>query len=152
MSIAKTLLGAARLVPQTGETGWGSEVTQIVLDLIDSNNITVQRLASGSLVMAYNVATAAALAGGATLTQTARVMRVASTGGAVILDTTTPITAGEYDEQQLEIQGTDNVDTVEIQDSGNASLNGLIVLSDGTRLCLSWDAANMVWREKSRNN
>ncbi len=46
MSIAKTLLGQVRQVFTVGETGWGPETTQILLDLIDSNNITVQKLAS----------------------------------------------------------------------------------------------------------
>jgi hypothetical protein len=69
-----------------------------------------------------------------------------------VLDTTTPIAAGQADQQQLELWGTDNVNTVEVRDSGNVSLNGMIVLSLGTHLHLAWDSGGMVWREKSRNN
>jgi len=152
MSIAKTLLGSVRQVPQTGETGWGSEGTQIFVDLIDSNNISVQKLASGSLVFVNGVATAAALAAGATLTQTATVMRVLSTGGAVTLSAVTAIAAGEYDEQVLEVAGTDNVNTVTIPDAGNMDINGLITLSLGTRISLAWDDGAALWREVSRNN
>lgn len=152
MPIPKLLLGATRQVAQTGETGWGPETTQILLDIIDSNNIKVQKLSSGALVSINNVATHAALAAAGTITPTATVMRVVSSGGAVVLDTTTPIAAGQVDEQQLEIWGTDNVNTVEIRDSGNVDLNGLIILSLGTHIHLAWDSAGMVWREKSRNN
>lgn len=152
MSIPKTLLGALRQVPQTGETGWGSEGTQILVDLIDSNNITVQKLASGSLVFVLNVATAPALAAGATLTPTATVMRVLSTGGLVTLSAVTAITAGEYDEQHLEVVGTDAVNRVTIPNAGIMSINGLITLGLGTRISLAWDNGAMLWREKSRNN
>ncbi len=151
MSIAKTLLGSARQVPQTGETGWGGEGTQIFVDLIDSNNIVVQKLASGSLVLVYPTATAT-LAASATLTQTAPIMQIKSTGGAVTLDTTTPITAGETDGQQLEITGTDDTDTVTIPDSGNVDLNGLILLIKHTHIRLVWVSADTQWVELGRSN
>jgi hypothetical protein len=152
MSIAKTLLGATRQVFTVGETGWGPETTQILLDLIDSNNVTVQKLASGALVIVPNVALHAALAGGATMTPTAKVMRVVSTGGAETLSVVTAITAGEFDEQLLDVVGTDNADTVTIPDAGIMQINGLITLQTGTRICLAWDNGAMLWRERSRNN
>lgn len=151
MSIAKTLLGSARLVPETGETGWGDEGTQILVDLIDIANVLVQKLTSGALVLVYPTATAT-LAASATLTQSAPIMRIKSTGGAVTLDTTTPITAGEFDGQQLEIVGTDNTDTVTIPNSGNVFLNGLILLTSGVRIGLEWFDSNSLWVEKTRNN
>jgi hypothetical protein len=151
MSIAKTLLGSARLVPETGETGWGGEGTQILVDLIDSNNLAVQKLASGSLVLVYPTATASLAASG-TLTQTAPIMRVDSTGGAVTLDTTTPVTVGEFDGQQLEIMGTDNTNTVTIPDSGTVDLNGLIVLSDHVSVLLEWFDGDSKWVEVRRSN
>ena len=152
MSIPKTLLGAVRQVFTVGETGWGPETTQILLDLIDSNNISAQKLASGALVLVPNVALHAALAAGATMTPTASVMRVISTAGAVTLSVVTAITAGEYDEQLLDVVGTDNVKTVTIPNAGIMAINGLITLSTGTRICLAWDNGAMLWREKSRNN
>lgn len=152
MSIPKTLLGAVRQVFTVGETGWGPETTQILLDLIDSNNITVQKLASGALVLVRNVVLHAALAGGATMTPSASVMRVVSTGGAVTLSAVTAITAGEYDEQLLDVVGTDNVNTVTIPDAGIMQINGLITLQTGTRIGLAWDNGAMLWREITRNN
>lgn len=42
MSRSKTLSGTVRYVPVDGETGWGSQVTEILDDLIDQvNNLTV---------------------------------------------------------------------------------------------------------------
>lgn len=152
MSIPKTLLGATRQVFTVGETGWGPETTQILLDLIDSNNITVQKLASGALVIVPNVVLHAALAGGATMTPAAKVMRVVSSGGAVTLSAVTAITAGEHDEQLLDVVGTDNVNTVTIPDTGIMQINGLITLQTGTRIGLAWDNGAMLWREITRNN
>ena len=152
MSISKTLLGAIRQVFTVGETGWGPETTQILLDLIDSNNITVEKLASGAQVLVPNVVSHAALAGGATMTPAASVMKVISTGGAVTLSAVTAITAGEYDEQLLDVVGTDNGDTVTIPDAGIMQINGLITLSTGTRISLAWDNGAMLWREIARNN
>ena len=152
MSIAKTLLGATRQVFTVGETGWGPETTQILLDLIDTSEVTVQKLASGALVLVPNVVLHAALAGGATMTPAAKVMKVVSTGGAVTLSAVTAITAGEFDEQLLDVVGTDNTDTVTIPDAGIMQINGLITLQTGTRICLAWDNGAMLWRERSRNN
>ena len=151
MSIAKTLLGSARVVPETGETGWGAETTQILVDLIDSNNITVEKLASGSLVQIITPGTATPAAA-STLVPTSSYMRISGSGGAVTLDTTTPITAGEFDGQALEIEGTNDTNTVTIEDSGNVELNGLIVLASGTWITLRWNSTAVKWRERNRSN
>lgn len=152
MSIVKTLLNASRIVPETGETGWGSEVTQILLDLIDSNNVTVNKLASGVLVLDFSVATPAALAAGATITQTAQEMRIQSTGGAVILSAGTPITAGEFDGQQLELTGLSDANTVEIPDGGTVAQNGDVILGLADAIRYWWDNTRSVWQEQYRNN
>lgn len=150
MSISKTLLGNTRLVAETGETGWGAETTQILVDLIDAIGIVVQELSSGALVQVLPP-TSASLAAAATLTPTSSYMRVAGSGGAVQLDTTTPITDGEYDGQVLELEGTDAVNTVTILDSGNANLNGMVVLGDNDWILLRWNDTAGEWRERSRS-
>ncbi len=99
-----------------------------------------------------NVVLHAALAAGSTMTPAAAVMRVVSDGGAVTLSAVTAITAGEYDEQLLDVVGTDNADTVTIPDAGIMQINGLITLSTGTRISLAWDNGAMLWRERNRNN
>lgn len=151
MSIAKTLLGSARVVAETGETGWGAETTQILVDLIDSNNISIDKLASTSLVHLITPGTATPAAA-ATLTPTSSYMRISGSGGAVTLDTTTPIAAGEFDGQGLEIEGTSDANTVTIEDSGNAELNGLVVLASGTWIELRWNDTASKWRERNRSN
>ena len=151
-SITKTLLGAMRIVPETGETGWGSEVTQILVDLIDSNNVLVVKLSGGQIVPAFPVATPAALAAGATLTPVAYTHRIESTGGAVILSTSTPIAAGQFDGQQIELVGLSDTDTVEIQASGNVLQNGAIILGAGDTIGYWWDNTDSLWKEKYRNN
>lgn len=151
MSIAKTLLGNARLVAETGETGWGSETTQILVDLIDIANILVQELASAALIRVLPPTTATP-ADGTTVVPTSSYMRLDGSGGPVILDTVTPITAGEFDGQLLELEGVDGTNTVEIRDSGNANLNGLIVLGNGTWITLRWNDSAGEWRERNRNN
>ncbi len=151
MSIAKTLLGDARIVAETGETGWGDETTQILVDLIDIANISVQRLASGSLVRVIPP-TSATPADGTTVTLTSSYMRLSGSGGAVVLDTATPLSAGEFDGMELDLEGTDGTNTVEIRDSGNVNLNGLIILSDSTWISLRWNDSQSEWRERNRNN
>ena len=150
MSIAKTLLGNARIVAETGETGWGDETTQILVDLIDIANISVQELASGSLVRVLPP-TSASLAASGTLTPTSSYMRIDSTGGAVVIDTTTPIVAGEFDGQELDLEGTSDTNTVEIRDSGTVDLNGLIVLNNGQWITFRWNDTLSKWRERNRN-
>lgn len=151
MSISKTLLGATRLVPETGETGWGSEVTQILVDLIDIAGVSAEKLAGGNIVIVLPPTTATPAAAG-TITPTSNYMRVSGSGGAVTLDTTTPIAAGEFDGQLLELEGTSNTNTVTLRDSGNADINGDITLSDGTTIGLRWNDSASEWRERFRNN
>ena len=151
MSISKTLLGNTRLVAESGETGWDAETTQILVDVIDIAGISVQELASGALVQALPPTTATPAAS-STVTVTSSNMRISGSGGAVILDTTTPLTVGEFDGQRLKLQGTSNTNTVEIRDSGNADLNGLIILSEGTYINLEWVDSASEWREENRSN
>lgn len=151
MAISKTLLGNTRLVAETGETGWGDETTQILVDLIDIANTTTQELASGALVHVVSPTTATP-ADATTVTVNSSYMRLSGSGGPVVLDTTTPLTAGEYDGQTLELEGTDGTNTVEIRDSGNADLNGLIVLGLGTWIELRWNDSVSQWRERNRSN
>ncbi len=78
-------------------------------------------------------------------------MRIDSTGGAVVLDTTTPIAVGEFNGQELRLEGTSATNTVEIRDSGTVDLNGLVVLDDRQRIILHWNSTLSQWREWNRN-
>lgn len=151
MSISKTLLGNTRLVAESGETGWDAETTQILVDIIDIAGISVQELASGALVKVLPPTTATP-ADGTIVTVTSSYMRLSGSGGAVILDQTTPFTVGEFDGQLLEVEGTSDVNTVEIRSAGNANLNGLVILGDGQWILLRWNDTAGEWRERNRSN
>lgn len=151
MSIVKTLLGNTRLVAETGETGWGAETTQILVDLIDIAAVSAQALAGGNIVVALP-ATTATPAAAATVTPTSNNMLIEGSGGPVTLSATTPIAAGEFSGQALRLEGTDATNTVTILDSGNVGLNGPITLGDGTVIEMSWNSTKTQWIEDSRNS
>lgn len=151
MSIAKTLLGVSRDIPETGETGWGAAMTLTSTELIDIANALVQRLAGGNLVMALT-GTAQTPADTAMLTPDGTVVEVAGSGGAVTLDTTTPIANGEFDLQLLILAGTNDTNTVTIQEgSTTVILNGDVTLTDGDVIALLWIGAVTEWFELFRN-
>ena len=152
MSIAKTLLGTARNIAETGETGWGAAHTLTLTELIDvANSGGVQKLAAGGLVSVLT-GTAQSLAASATLTPNGTVIEVSGSGGAVTLDTTTPIANGEFDLQLLVLAGTNDTNTVTIQEgSTTVILNGDVTLTDQDTIVLLWIGAVTEWFELFRN-
>lgn len=152
MSIAKTLLGTARNIAEVGETGWGAAHTLTFTELIDAINAGgVQKLAAGGLVSVLT-GTAQSLAASATLTPNGTAIEIDSTGGAVTLDTTTPIANGEFDLQLLVLVGTSDTNTVTIQEgSTTVILNGDVTLTDQDAIFLLWIGAVTEWFELSRN-
>jgi hypothetical protein len=152
MSIAKTLLGTSRNIAEVGETGWGSATTLTLTELIDVANAGgVQKLAAGGLVTVLT-GTAQSLAASATLTPNGTVIELDSTGGAVTLDVTTPIANGEFDLQLLLLLGTDDTNSITIQEgSTTVILNGDITLTDQDAILLLWVGAVTEWFELARN-
>lgn len=151
MSISKTLLGTARDIPETGETGWGGAMTLTATELIDVANALVQKLAAGNLVMALT-GTAQTPAGASTLTPDGTVIELDGSGGPVTLDVTTPIANGEHDLQVLVLLGTDDTNTVTIQEgSTTVILNGDITLTDQDAILLLWVGSVTEWFELARN-
>ncbi len=152
MSIAKTLLGVSRDIAETGETGWGAAHTLTLTELIDVANAGgVQKLAAGGLVTVLT-GTAQSLAASATLTPNGTVIELDSTGGAVTLDTTTPIANGEFNLQLLLLLGTDDTNTITIQEgSTTVILNGDVTLTDGDIIALLWVGLVAEWFELFRN-
>jgi len=151
MSISKTLLGTPRDIPETGETGWGAAMTLTSTELIDVANAIVQQLAGGNNVIALT-GTTQTPAGAATLTPDGTVIEVSGSGGAVTLDTTTPIANGEHDLQLLILIGTDDTNTVTIQEgSTTVLLNGDVTLTDHDAIILLWVGAVTEWFELFRN-
>ena len=152
MAVNKTLLGTARVIPETGEVGWGSQTTGVLDDLIDVANVNGALNAASQLV---NVGSTGAQtpAGSATLVVSASILRVSGSGGAVTLDTTTPIANGEFDGQLLILTGTSDANTVTIQSTGtNMDMNGDVILTNGDSIEFWWDNTNTLWRERGRSN
>jgi hypothetical protein len=75
--------------------------------------------------------------------------RVQGNGAAVTANTTTPITAGTIEGQELILKGMSDTNTLTIENSGNVDLNGDVVLYSGSTLCLVW--IDSKWLETSRS-
>lgn len=69
---------------------------------------------------------------------------------AVSITANPQIVAGTIVGQELVLQGTDNVATVQVNNGNGVELNGACVLKSGSRLKLIWDGT--VWGEVSRND
>jgi len=148
MSISKSLFDQTRLVPETDETGWGSEVTEQLVDLLDCANSIHHVDGSDNIHVRYPPTTSS-LAAGATLTPTAPCHRVAGTPGAVTL---AGIASGSKDGQLLVLLGSHAVNTVSLTYSATLLLNGDITLASGDVLRLIWDNSNTRWVELNRSN
>ena len=126
-------------------------MTLTTTELIDVANSLLQKLAGGNLVVALS-GTTQTPAAAATLTPDGTVIEISGSGGAVTLNTTTPIANGEHDLQLLILAGTDNTNTVTIQEgSTTVILNGDVTLTDGDVIALLWIGAVTEWFELFRN-
>lgn len=74
--------------------------------------------------------------------------RVQGNAAAVTANTTTPITAGTTEGQELILKGMSDTNTVTITNAGNVTLNGEITLYNGSVLSLVW--IDSAWLEISR--
>lgn len=152
MALSVDFLNDTRAVPEDDEEEWGAEVTDQLFDLLTAGDRFFYLLAGGTIVF-YVPRAASTLAAGATLTQTAPTHKVQGSGGAVTLDTTTPIAAGEIDGQALQLRGAHATNTVTIVASGTAAgLNGNVTLGLGEWINLEWDDDNARWEEISRSH
>ena len=89
-----------------------------------------------------------------TITVGSTIVRVAGSGGAVILDTDPAIADGATDGQMLILQGTSDTNTVQIADAVNTALagGGAFVLGKGDTLTLIWDSGDSLWYETARSD
>jgi len=73
---------------------------------------------------------------------------IAGNGGPIVVTANPQIAAGVSDGQQMTIQGTNAVDTVQLSDGNGLALNGAWVGGLNSIITLSWDLVN--WVEVSR--
>lgn len=94
----------------------------------------------------------ATLAAGDAIPCSTRTVRVAGDGGAVDLTSTPQVAAGQFDGQELSIVGSDDTNTVTLDDGDGLALVGAasIALGAGDTLALRWDEADGLWRELFR--
>ena len=82
------------------------------------------------------------------------IVRVVGDGGAAVLDTNPAIEDGAADGQMVIIQGTHDVNTVQIADNVNTALaaGGAVTLGAGDTIQLIWDSGDSLWYEVSRSD
>ena len=109
--------------------------------------------------IAYPPSADQSLAAGDDIELTGKIVRVTGNGGAVTLTSTPTIEAGEEDGQIVIIQGTDNTNTVTLQDKSSLAGTTLALdaqvdatLGQGDTLMLMWDAGDSLYYEISRAN
>jgi hypothetical protein len=83
------------------------------------------------------------IAAGGTITSTKSNLKL-TPAAAIILNTVTPIANGTYVGQLVILRGTDNTNTVTINDSGNVNLDGNHVLGNQDALTLIWDGTSWI--------
>ena len=150
MSISKTLHTVVRVIPETDETAWGLETTNLLVEVTETLEETTCKTAAGDYYPKLET-TSQTLAGSATLTPLSCRVKLTGSGGAVTLDSTTAIADGEFEGQILELQGTSDSNTVTIWDASNVGINGDITLYQDTVISLIWDVTRDLWVERFRN-
>lgn len=149
MSINKDLFGITYAIPVQPEQNWGATVTallQAIMGGLDGNSTLV-----GVVPILKLVSTSTTLADGATLTQSHPIHLVDGSGGPVTLSLATPITVPTAN-QLLILVGTDDTNSVTIEDGGTVKLNGEIVLGEYDILVLVYNTTKSLWIEITRNN
>ncbi len=150
MSQSRTLYGTTYQIPEKGEKSWGPTVTSFLLAL--GAGMDGLSLKPGSIPLLKLPLQDLSLAGGATLSWVYPWHRVQGTSGAVTLSASTPIAVGSTAGQLLVLTGKHATNTVRINDGGNATLNGDIILALGDALVLLWDDQLAKWQEVFRNS
>ena len=148
MSITKSLYGITRIIPETDEKGWGSEVTGTLDDLIDGVN-GMSMISTGNTVEVEN-STPTTLSNGGILTPVNRVHRVQGNGGPVSLDGTTAFTDGSRG-QMLTLIGDHATNTVTINHGANTQMNGPITLGLSDSIEFRWSTTVNDWEEQGRS-
>ena len=151
MPTAKTLHLDTIQIPITDETDWGAEVSAFLATYTEDLDEIAFQDSDGNVFSRLSVTTTT-FAAGATLTPSSSYHRVQGTSGAVTLDATTAITDGEKDGQTLLLKGTNDTNTVTINDGANTAMNGNVTLAKGDVIEFVWDDTSSEWVERSRTN
>ena len=149
MSSTKELYGTTRTIPSTNETGWGSEVSSILEDVCDGLN-SISTLIGTTGILKF-LSTSTSVTSGLSLSQTHLVHLVTGSGGAVALNSTTPI-AKPSDNRMIVLIGTSDTNTVEINPATDCHCNGQCVLGENDVWVGIYNATQGKWIEIFRSN
>lgn len=152
MAVSVTYRGTVYTYPETDEEDWGDEATAAVVALLQAGEETEFTSAASEILSKDPVGADLTIADGTTLEWVRNVHAIQSDGGAVTVDATTGIAAGEVDQQKLLLMGLSDTDTVEIAAAGNCDPNGAWVSRLGHWIEFRWDATNSIWRERGRSH
>ncbi len=152
MAISQDYRGTTYSVPETDEEDWGAQGTTMLVALLAGGDSTEFTSAASNVVAKQISGADLTIAAAGTITWTANRHKVAGDGGAVTVDATTGISAGEADGQPLRLIGTSDTNTVTLAHAGNVSLNGTCVLRDGYYIDLEWVSADSQWEEVNRSH
>lgn len=152
MAVSVTYRSTTYSVPETDEEDWGAEVTAQLTALLNGGDATEHESAASNIVAKEPVGADLTIAAAATITWTHNVHMVTGSGGAVTVDSTTGVSAGEFDRQKLTLIGGSDTNTVTLAHAGNLNLNGACVLAAGHHVVLRWDNDGSEWIEESRSH
>ena len=104
--------------------------------------------------LSFEASSDTAQANDSTITCANGIMRIVGDGGATVLDTDPAIADGATDGQTCIIEGTSEVNTVQVDDGNNIELNGGVafIFGQGDTLWIYWDEGDSTWYEMSRSD
>ena len=152
MAVSTPYRGTTYLIPETDEEDWGDTVTNLLVAIATAANLFQFTSAALNPVGKESAGADLTIAAAGTITWTHNLHVISGDGGAVTVDSTTGIAAGEADWQGLTLVGGHATNTVRIEDAGNTSPNGAVVLGLGHMIHFLWDDDNSNWLEAWRSH
>jgi hypothetical protein len=152
MAVSTPYRGTTFLIPETDEEDWGDETTALLVALTTAANLREFTSAALNPVAKANIGADLTISAAGTITWTHNHHQVEGDGGAVTVNATTGIAAGEADRQPLRLVGGHATNTVTIEFAGNCAPNGAVTLGLDEFIDLEWDVGNSVWLEAGRSH
>lgn len=146
-----TTAGDTYEVPLPGESNYGDEVHNLLVDLGTNALLKNGAVTTSQLVLPTSGTVTSLTAGSVMNVGTRTVHMVQSASGAITLNSTTPLNNSSTDGFVVILIGRSATNTVTIPDSGNVDLNGSITLGANTSITLIWMNAIGKWVELNRN-
>lgn len=155
MGTPQNLFGTSRTLPADGDTNWGSEIREILIDMMKAMDNMTNMVTDDLPFLVLKGAAATVTAATYELPATSNRYDVTGDGGAQNIDSIAT-GANFTDGQTLLIVGQSDSNTVEMDSDDSAStkwiINGDIILKANDAIFLSYDSSAVRWIEISRSN